>query len=43
MKKFVFMSLLLLMGCATAPSVPLSEETPEGLYLTAYGQFKEKD
>lgn len=43
MKKFVFMSLLLLMGCATVPSVPLNEETPEGLYLTAYGQFKEKD
>ncbi len=44
MKKIVLLAVLFLSGCvgSPAPSV-VNEETPEGLYLTAYSQFQETD
>lgn len=42
MKKLILLSALLLVGCAETSKV-VNEDTPEGLYLTAYGQFKETD
>ncbi len=42
MKKFLLLTLLILAGC-TSNDQHLSADTPEGLYLLAYKDFKETD